>query len=76
LWDPLLEELRGTLFVPGHGTRVALNGRTGIVKKGDAKESSWAMQAARLLQQAVDWIEANRQAIDQARAQRARKSLE
>ena len=71
-----LEELRATLFVAGPGTRVALNGRTGIIKQGNSNESAWPMQAARLLKQTVDWIGANRQAIDEARASRKLKTPE
>jgi hypothetical protein len=68
-----LEELRASLFVAGPGTRIALNGREGISKKGNSKESSWPMQAARLMQQTLDWVNANRAVIEQARASRTSK---
>jgi hypothetical protein len=68
-----LEEVRATLFVVGPGTRVALNGRTGISKVGDSRESSWPMQATRLLQQTLDWVNSNRAVIDQAKASRVSK---
>ena len=71
-----LEELRATLFVAGPGTRIALNGRTGIVKQGESSQSAWPVQAARLLQQTLDWVNANRAVIEQARTARVTKPPE